>query len=204
MAILRARQAEDTLRKQTQTLDQQRAQKPEPKTGEQEKFTEESGKLSDQQLQIMRDVQILKDEDPGEFLGDAQKTMGEAEKLLGKAQTGKKTVDIESDAINLLDAEVQSMMKKGKASPQMVQMMMQMMAMGQQPGQQPGSGQGNSPGMSSAGGTTDKPNVNVPGNANDPKGDPRTTRKVAGRARTLPSEYREALQDYFKAVEQKP
>ena len=204
MGILRARQAEDALRKQTETLEQQRAQKPAAKPEEQEKFTGETSKLSDQQLKVMRDVQILKDEDPGEFLGDAQKAMSDAEQLLGKSETGKKTVASETDAINLLDAEVASMMKKGKASPQMVQMMMQMMGMGQQPGQQPAPGQGNSPGMSSAGGTTDKPNVNVPGSPNGAKGDPRTTKKVAGRARTLPTEYRDALQDYFKAIEQKP
>ena len=204
MGILRARQAEDTLRKQTETLEQQRVQNKAAKPEEKEKFVGESGKLSDQQLKVMRDVQVLKDEDPGEFLGDAQKAMSEAEQLLGKSETGKKTITSETDAINLLDAEVASMMKKGKASPQMVQMMMQMMGMGQQPGQQPGSGQGNSPGMSSAGGTTDKPNVNVPGSPNSPNGDPRTTKKIAGRSRTLPTEYRDALQDYFKAVEQKP
>jgi hypothetical protein len=63
---------------------------------------------------------------------------------------------------------------------------------------------GMKPGMNMSGGETSKASSAVSGNASG-KGDaPRTARKAGGSAAGAPAEFREALENYYKALEKGP
>ena len=125
--------------------------------------------------------------------------MKQSDDLLSKPQTDDLTQAAETDAINLLEAEILAMTNSdGKpsqsASSAAMAMLMQMMGMGA--GQSPGGGGNRS------GGTTDKSNVELGGDPRGSGADPRKVDKTAGReTRPLPAEFREALQNYYKTIE---
>ena len=188
LALMRLRQAEDNVRENTTALEDMKEGRF--------SYREDSKVLSVFQSFIADDVQKLRDSGPSEFLPQAQEAMNEADKFLNKPRTDKPTIAAETDAINLLDAEIKSMMKSGKgkgAGAGMMALLSQMMGMGA----------GSSPGQSMMGGTTDKRNVPTTGNTTGAGAEARTTQKTSGRDnRVVPAEFREALQNYYKAVDQ--
>ncbi|MDE2714289.1 MAG: hypothetical protein OSB74_07985 [Verrucomicrobiota bacterium] len=205
--LLRLRQAEMDLREQTDELENDREERAA------KQFEEGARNLAFRQFELLRDLQLEMDArtnlGKGDFLDMARDDMGKAGDELDKPDTGKKATNAETDAINKLEQEIAALMKKsessasqGEMSPEQMEMMMMMMQMmGMKPGQKPGPGQGDSPGMSSAGGNTNKPNQATPGNVNGGNGPDRETRKVAGRADTMPKEFQGALQGFFRGVE---
>ena len=186
LALLRLRQAEENVRENTTALEELKEGRP--------NYREDSKLLSVFQSFVADDLQKLADAGPSEFLPKAHEAMTEADKLLNKPRTDKPTYDAETDAINLIDAEIKAMMKSGKGKGAgMMGMLSQMMGMGA----------GSSPGQSMMGGTTDKRNTPITGATRGAGDDARTTSKTAGRAtRAVPTEFREALQNYYKAVDQ--
>ena len=186
LALLRLRQAEENVRENTTALE-------ELKEGR-FSYREDSKLLSVFQSFVADDLQRLVDTGPSEFLPKAHEAMTEADKLLSKPRTDKPTYDAETDAINLIDAEIKAMMKSGKGKGSaMMGMLSQMMGMGA----------GSSPGQSMMGGTTDKRNTPITGATRGAGDEARTTSKTAGRAtRVVPAEFRDALQNYYKAVDQ--
>ena len=190
LALLRAHQQEKGIRDQTQQLEESRAQNP--------SHREDSKLLSIRQNLLMDDVAELRDSDPGKFLPKVHEAMDEADQLLNKIQTGSQTLAAETDAINLLEAEIMSMMNsdpnQSQASSAAMAMLMEMMGMG--------SGSGAKGGGNRSGGATDKANAELGGDRRGGAFDPRAVEKTTGReTRPLPVEFREALQNYYKAIE---
>ena len=190
LALLRAHQQEKGIRDQTQQLEEHKAENP--------SHREDSKLLSIRQNLLMGDVAELRESDPGKFLPKVQEAMGEADDLLNKIQTGSPTLAAETDAINLLEAEIMSMMNsdpsQSQASSEAMAMLMEMMGMG--------SGSGAKGGGNRSGGTTDKANADSSGDRRGSASAPRTVEKTSGReTRPLPVEFREALQNYYKAIE---
>ena len=126
-------------------------------------------------------------------LGQAQQAMDEADYKLKTPLTDEPTQAAETDALNLLDDAIKTVLQSQSQQQQKssgMSALQQMMQMGQQPGQ----------GMN--GGSTDRANKDVAGARPGKDGSQRPVQKLSGRdARTLPAEFRDALQGYFNAVE---
>ena len=117
---------------------------------------------------------------------------------LRKPQTDATTVAIETEIIELLSNAIQT--SAGQAGAQGQQMMM---AMGMMP--QPGMGAGPAGGGSSAGGTTADPNNGLNGDAGGDEAGTRDVRKGGGLFPSgVPEEFKDALESYYEAVEDKP
>ena len=116
-----------------------------------------------------------------------------------EAQTG--TIRAMSDVINLINEEVKrdSGQQGQSQAQQEMAFMMAMMAMKQQMGQ--GMKQSQSGGGSQAGGTTSQSASALTGAAVGREDSERAISRGSGAAARLPEEFREVLQDYFKAVE---
>ncbi|HTG44553.1 MAG TPA: hypothetical protein VK633_08475, partial [Verrucomicrobiae bacterium] len=189
LALLRVRQGEVNLRQHTQVLDQIKKGRS--------SYLEDSGMLSVRQSLLVDDVKDLQEQDPGKFLGQTKAAMGEAQNLLQKPRTDDPTVAAETDAVNLLEAEIMAMVDsqdgKSQAQGAAMAMLMQMMGM---------NGMGKKPGANFAGGDTDKASGPITGNTTGNGDRERETGKTTGRdTRPVPVEYREALQNYHKAIE---
>ena len=108
-----------------------------------------------------------------------------------------------TDLVNLLNEQAKrssssSGKGQGQGSEEMA-FLMQMMA--PQPAQ--GSPRGQTPGANMAGGTTDR--ASEPGGNQDSGGKPgeeRAVRKSSGVPQNYPTEFREALENYYRALEQ--
>ena len=116
-----------------------------------------------------------------------------------EAQTG--TIRAMSDVINLINEEIKrdSGQQGQSQAEQEMAFMMAMMAMKQQMGQ--GMKQSQSGGGSQAGGTTSQSASALSGDAVGRENSERAISRGSGAAGKLPEEFREVLQDYFKAVE---
>jgi len=116
-----------------------------------------------------------------------------------EAQTG--TIRAMSDVINLINEEVKrdSGQQGQSQAQQEMAFMMAMMAMKQQMGQ--GMKQSQSGGGSQAGGTTSQSASALTGDAVGREDSERAISRGSGAAARLPEEFREVLQNYFKAVE---
>jgi len=134
-----------------------------------------------------------------------KKKPSDAAKALREAERSEKTV------VNILEQEIAALMKqcqqcqsKGEMSQEQLELMMQLMAMagmkpGNKPGNKPGQTPGQTPGMNNSGGTTDKPNVEVPGSVNGDNHLARKIQKLSGRTGKLPKEFEGQLKSFFNA-----
>jgi len=141
---------------------------------------------------------------------DALTAMTDVETLLDRPRTDEitataqdKSISRLTDLVNLLNEQAQksssssSQKSSGEGREQMA-FLMQMMAPQQAPGMKPGqAGGGNF-----SGGTTDKVGSGATGDVAGKAGEGRSTRKSSSVPQNYPSEFREALQNYFKALEQ--
>ena len=109
-----------------------------------------------------------------------------------------------SDLINLINEQAKRQKPKDGQQPQTTQqeaeMMMEMARQEQQVGMKPGQ----QPGQQPNGGTTDKASPGTTGDARGAEAAARRTGKGSGVTRQVPAEFREALENFFKAVEAKP
>lgn len=142
--------------------------------------------------------------------GEAITSMSDVESLLDRPRTDQvtrsaedKSLSVLSDLINLLNEEAKkgssSSSGKGeeKGSEEMA-FLMQMMA----PQPSPGMKAGQNPGANMNGGTTDKVGQGTGGNVAGKEGADRSVKKSSSVPQNYPTEFREALQNYFKALEQ--
>jgi len=211
VALLRLRSNEITLREQTRLLDEQR--------GDKTNYEEQAGALSEKQTQlgkILGDLAKLSDEPsldkPYEQAGDS---MVEVETLLKKPQTDKttldaqvKTVDLLTDLVNLINEQAKRQNPKpqqgegeNQSTAEQMAFLMQMMS---QPGK-PGEAMTTSPsgGGNRSGGQTDRAGENFNGDGSGNSGESRRVQKATGVGNiSLPAEFRETLENYFKAIEQ--
>ena len=124
-------------------------------------------------------------------------------KALREAERSEKTV------VNILEQEIATLMKQcqqcqseGEMTQEQLEMMMQLMNMaGMKPGSKPGQTPGQTPGMNNSGGTTDKPNVELPGSVNGDDHLSRKIQKLAGRTGKLPKEFEDQLKSFFSSAD---
>jgi hypothetical protein len=187
LALLRLRLQEMNLREQTRWLEERRATH--------QGYREDAIMLSLRQSVLKDETDKLDADGTSRFLPKAHDAMDEAETLLQKPQTDKPTVDAETDAVNLLEAEILDMVKMSDNPGQSAAMSQMMEAMGMSASARGGGYRG--------GGDTAQSEQNVTGDTRGAGADPRATERTVGRdPKSLPVEYREALQNYFRAVEQ--
>jgi hypothetical protein len=185
LALLRLRLDQVNVRESTRWLDEHKKTHP--------TYADDAVNLSLRQSFMVDEVEALEKSGKSRFLFDAREAMQEADNFLRKPQTDQPVIASETDAINLLEAEIMQMVQQPNQSQQQsaaMAMMMQMMGMQSQQG-----------GGNFAGGEANPSDRNVNG---DPRGagDTRSGERTAGReTRPVPTEFREALQHYYKGIE---
>lgn len=186
LALLRLRQEEVNVRDLTTWLEQHKQTHT--------TYRDDTVMLSLRQSLLVDDAGKLEEEAPGKYLPEAKEAMKEADGFLRKPQTDQPVVNVETDAINLLESEIMSMFKQCNNPSQSAALAMLMEMMGMSVGQ---SGRG-----SYAGGEAEKSGENVKGDPKGSGGDTRGTDRTAGRdLRSVPAEFRDALQNYYKGLE---
>jgi len=188
LALLRLRQEEVNVRDLTGWLEQHKQSHT--------TYGDDTVMLSLRQSLLVDDTTKLEDEGPSKYLPQARDAMKEADGFLRKPRTDEPVVAVETDAVNLLEAEIMSMFKSCNNPSQSAALAMLMEMMGMKPGQG-ASGKGNY-----AGGDAEKNGLNVNGDPTGAGAESRSRERTAGRdLRTVPAEFREALQNYYKALE---
>ena len=203
MALLRVREGQLNVRERTRMLDKERR--------DETFYKESAGKLRDAETKLVESMDVVQQENAEAemepVLRDASRAMQKVEALLAKPQTDAETLTAHndalaklSDAINMLNEKAQKASAEGPPSQgqgEEMAFLMQMMQQNPSPGMQGGF----KPGMNFSGGDTDMPANPITGHAAG-KGDAaRTARKAAGSAANAPVEFREALENYYKALE---
>ena len=203
-SMLRLRESEIQHRQQTALLEQQKS--------EVDIYTKGVGRVLQMHADSMLVLNRMQFEtvEPA-MLDPLQETFDSMEitdNLLDKPQTDLVTLEAQtgsiramSDVINLINEEIKrdsGQQGQSKAQQEMA-FMMAMMAMKQQMGQ--GMKQSQSGGGSQSGGTTSQSASALSGDAVGREEGERAISRGSGAAAKLPEEFREVLQDYFKAVE---
>jgi hypothetical protein len=206
LGLLRVRDREVNLRQRTGLLDQA---KPDAAT-----YHDAAKALASTQTEIKNATSKIQQENPAPALEaplqDIVDSMQGVQALLDKPQTGRETelaqnrsVDLLSDVINLLNEQQQrgnsSSNPQKTASAEEMAFLMQMMAQQMQPAFRMGLNPKG--GGSLAGGTTDRAATGLPGDPTGKAPEPRTSRGASGASENVPTEFREALEKYYKAVE---
>jgi hypothetical protein len=204
IGLLRVRDREINLRQRTGLLDRNQAA--------QDVYREGARSLAAAQSQIQQDLHKIQTENPVpaiEFpLQQTAESMEHVQNLLDKPQTDRQTQTVQtetishlSDAINLINEQQQRRNNRNssQASAEEMAFLMQMMAL-----QASGRSMNANPagGGSQAGGTTDRTATPMLGDPSGQRGEERTVRRASGAVENLPTEFREALEDYFRGVEQ--
>ena len=203
-SMLRLRESELRHRQQSALLEQSKA--------EPENYAKGVERLAEMHADSMLELNRLQFEttEPA-MLDPLQETFDSMEitdNLLDKPQTDTVTYEAQtgtirsmSDVINLINEEVKrdSGQQGQSQAKQEMAFMMAMMAMKEQMGQ--GMQQNQTAGGSQAGGTTQQAASSLTGDAVGREEGGRTVSRGSGAAARLPEEFREALQDYFRAVE---
>jgi hypothetical protein len=142
---------------------------------------------------------------------DAITVMTDVETLLDKPRTDQvthkaqdKSLSMLTDLINLLNEQAKKSnnssgsSNSSESSSEQMAFLMQMMA----PQMTPGMQAGQKPGGNMNGGTTDRTGSSLTGDAEGRTGESRSVKKSSGLPQNYPTEFRQALENYFKAIEQ--
>ena len=203
--LVRAKQEELGIRRQTKMLEVNKTDNP--------RYKETASDLLDRQESVsteVRDVQLETMDANLEFvLNQAFKAMQTASGLLEKPSTDSTTDNAMassllhlSDAINLINEQIQRSNDSNQSSEQQSQEMaflLQLMNMAAKTGMtmQPG----NQPGQNSRGGDTQQTPDSLDGNFRGKRGDDRDVIKGAGLPQNTPAEFRRALENYYRLLE---
>lgn len=205
LGLLRAREREVNLRRQTVLLERQ---KPEATAYEQA-----AKALAATQEQVRETVSTIQGENPVpalEFpLQDIIDAMAGVEELLHKPQTDREThlaqtkaIELLSDVINLINEQQQrasSSSQQQRASAEEMAFLMQMMRLQSSFG--PGQGTNPQGGGNPAGGTTDRAAAAGVGDPAGKMGEDRGVPRASGSTAPAPVEFRDALDNYYRALE---
>lgn len=147
-----------------------------------------------------------------EAYNDAVTSMSDVESLLDRPRTDEVTRSAQdkslaniTDLINLLNEEAKKNQSSSSSQSQQQSMSSEQMAfLMQMMMPQPGRGMpgGQQPGQNMSGGNTDRALNNEKVDGTGKAGDGRSVKKSAGVPQNYPTEFREALEKYFKALEQ--
>lgn len=208
MAAIRLRAGEARVLQQTSLLDEEKARHP--------RFAEAATRIGQLQRDLRGDLtklQMSNDLDPvRDYLLDTQDAMRDAEAALFDQLTGEPAQKPEntalahlSDLVNFINEQAkrqksssQQQQQQAQAEAEMMMQMAQQEQAGMRPGQQPATA------PHQMGGNTDKASAGTTGDAKGAEAAARRTGKGSGVTRPVPAEFREALEQFFKAVEAKP
>jgi hypothetical protein len=207
MALIRLREQENNVRARTRLLENRKADHSAYHTAAQKLF-----ELQSEMTQALRQVE----DDNSELmlvqlLSDSHDAMVASRDLLEKPQTDNTTIEAQtraivhlSDAINLINEQRQQGEQNSPSESAMnaeMAFLMQLMS-----SSEPGFGMaaGDTPGGSTAGGSTEQPSIPIPGDIRGARPGSRSVEKGTGGgdSHSYPSEFREALENYFQALEQ--
>jgi hypothetical protein len=204
LGLLRLRETETNLREQTRLVEQRKEEGP--------IYLYNADLLTGKERESMRDLFRVQKNNPLAMLqpvfGDTFGSMKTVEGLLSKPETGvetrnaeRKTIELLSDGINLINEQVQqgSQSSASSSASEEIAFLMQMMA--QTRAQQMGMDKGKSGGGSQAGGSTDRRPDSASADASGKASERRNTPKATGFSGNVPTEFRDALENYFKALE---
>lgn len=204
LTLLRTREGEVDLRQQTRLLDE------DPSIGDE--FKDKASILENRQKDLGEKIESVQNDNPIQALDpvltETRNSMLKVERLLNLPRTDQVTdgsqeaaIALLSDAINLIN-EFAQRGGAGKGSPsqassEQMAFLLQMMSQGMKPGMMPGPTGGGYTG----GGTTDRTAAGLSGGSDGKAGEERGVESSAGTVRNFPVEFREALQNYFNAIE---
>ncbi|MFO1500865.1 MAG: hypothetical protein U1G07_21170 [Verrucomicrobiota bacterium] len=206
LGLLRVRDREVNLRQRTAQLDRQQTGHPD--------YGAAAKGLAATQEKVRETLSTIQGENPVpalEFpLQDIVDQMQSVGQLLEKPQTDRETlqaqtqaIELLSDIINLINEQQQrnnSSSSSQSASAEEMAFLMEMMA--QQNNPAPGMALNPNGGGNTAGGTTDRTSAPMLGDPTGKQGESRAAKRAAGRSAPVPTEFRDALEKYFRAVEQ--
>jgi hypothetical protein len=208
IALLRLREQQLNVRDDAGLLEQNK--------GDAKEYAEQAKRLSERQQKI-GDVleQVHKDTDLPALdpaFGDAADSVRAAQGFLDKPETDEpsdnaqvKTIDSLTDLVNLINEQSQKpkpQPSQGQSESSAEQMAFLMQAM-KKSSQGKGMAMKPATGLNQNGGTTDRAGTSIDGDVNGKSGPGRGAQKASGAAQNAPTEFREALDNYFHGIEQK-
>lgn len=202
MELLRLREGQINVRDRTELAEKQR--------GKADSYEAVTDALFNQQRQLQLKLVNLQLQNPLEPLETPLKeihgAMDAVGVLLGTPQTDATTIKAEqnainvlSDVINLINEHAQRGQNASSQAAAEMAFMMQMMS--PENSQNQGMSLSRNPGRSTAGGSTDQAAEGAEGDATGQAGEERKVNKASGIIQNVPTEFREALEIYFQALE---
>lgn len=207
MALLRLRDRQSTMLNMTRSLEEQRAKDP--------AYVDRAKILASTQQQITGDFRQVHLENRlpnlAQAYADAFEPINQSGVLLNKPQTDKETQKSEqsatehlTDLANLIIELTQngpksSSSSSGESAEAEMEMMMQMAQQQASAGMNMQEGQ--TPGASRSGGSTNRRGEAFQGSVQGKAANSRTNQKIGGDSKNFPVEFREALENYFRALE---
>ncbi|MBI4659813.1 MAG: hypothetical protein HY735_13315 [Verrucomicrobia bacterium] len=200
--LLRMRESEMNIRDRTQLVE---TQKPDAAV-----YQEGAKSLYSAQRQLLKrlvDMQLQNPFPPlEEPLGEIYNALQGAGGLLAIPQTDAptvaaetKSIDVLSDVINLINEQIQRGGSSQSTTSEEMAFLLQMMSPENR--ETTGMTMSRNPGRSTMGGTTQRPAGPLEGDAQGNGPDTRSVNKASGVLENLPTEFREALENYFNALE---
>jgi hypothetical protein len=210
IALLRMRERQMGIQQQTRLLDENK--------GEAENYRQRSEKLASGQQKLNEDFVELKDQNHVAVLArpfaETHLSLQDVQKMLSQPKTDNeaveletRTIDLMTDLINLINEQAQRNPPPSgsKSQPSAEDMAFLMKMMSQKPQVEKGMPMKSPGGGNTMGGTTDQASGRATGNSTGRGGIEKTVQKASGAGNnSLPTEFREQLEDYFKALEQEP
>ena len=208
IALLRLREQQLNVRDDAGTLEQNK--------GDAKEYAEQARRLSDRQRKIGTTLEQVQKDTPLEPLQpafrDTAEAVQQAQGFLDKPETDKpsddaqvKTIEQLTDLVNLINEQAQR--PKPKSSPSQSDSAAEQMAFLLQAMKKGGQSQGMAmkpaTGLNQNGGSTDRAGNAITGNVNGKSGEGRNVQKASGAAANAPTEFRDALDNYFHGIEQK-
>lgn len=186
ISLIRARKEEETIREQTRLLEETKTENP--------NYKQNSKKVANAQNALADEVRPLERRAKNLNLRKlVEKVVGEmmnATVMLRKPQTDRATIAIETEIIELLSNSISMSGELSGTSASALAAMLGTSASMAVTGNR-------------GGGTTDNPNIKVSGSTEEPKPESKNTPTTGGILGTeLPTEFRDALQFYFNALEE--
>ncbi len=185
IGLLRLIQQEQELRDQTRSLEENKDKMPD--------YSDKTAKLAEKQMGMRQELKKIKDKTPdfpklNSIMNTAEKAMTDAGALLFKPQTDQETLGAETEVIETLSDSMQQDSEISEGSDGAMSMFMKMMLQPQ--------GKGFKGSIHSDAANSGVKGANYKGGAGDKKPD-----RASGKsAQALPEEYRDAIESYFKRV----
>ena len=205
VAMIRMRAEQDNLRGRTTLLEEQKERDP--------GYASRVGELADDQGELRKKLADVVRDNPVEVLDGVLKETGASMTgtldQLAIPDTGETTVSTEmrtiellTDVINLINEQSQQQQQQQQQSAQAGKEREFIMEMAEQrPGEAPGQMPGAMPGMGPRDGDGSSPTGKPTGSGLGKGAGSRRVGRAYGGARAVPSEFRAAMESYFKGVE---